>query len=199
MKTLGVFGDSYADDSHETGWPTYISSNFDKSYLRGVCGSSAGTAYLKFLEHVDELTHAVFAYSSTHRIPYLPEDIEHFAWYLGGDIDHTDKRREKELKQVLWSWQNVLYNKELNELLCNSIFKSVNDLCEEKGIHLVNIIPFDGYADVMDEYDTAATKFPIIRQLNWLSMMEGGNTSTYQKRMEKSDELCMRPCHLNTP
>lgn len=195
---LGIYGDSYADDSHEIGYPTYLKAGFTKATLAGICGSSAPMAYLNFLKDVDSLTHAVFVYSATYRIPYLPEGFEVYSWHLEGKIDHEFPREAKRMQRALDAYNDMLYNETLNRFLCNSIFRSVNEICEEKNIKLVNIIPFDGYHPTLDEYDTKYAKFPIITSLNWLSMMEGGNPDTYQHRMQNGP-ICLRPCHLNTP
>lgn len=196
---LGVYGDSYADDSHEIGWPTYISEGFESAKLRGVCGSSTPIAFLKFLEDYESLTHVVFSYTCTYRMPYLPEPCENMAWQITGEIDHHDKFWQPLMKAAQKSYNDMFYNKKLNEFLCNAIFREVNEICERRGIRLVNIIPFDGYGVGHDEYDMKYAKFPIIKKFDLLSAMESGDKDLYGNRLSANNVICKRPCHLNTP
>lgn len=185
---IAVFGESYAENM-KGGWANRINT-FHHSKNYAVCGSSTPTAYKKFLKALDEpkLESVVFTYTAQYRIPILPDHYDGYQWLLKGVQDPEDK----DMMKLAETYADYFYDEDIHQVLCNAILKNVNDICEQRGLNLINIIPFDHADDI--EYDYSLAKFPILRGLDRLSRRESGNEQLYYKRVL---HRCERPNHLN--
>lgn len=145
MKTLGIFGDSFADPNHghddypedrQYGWPYLLSDSYDvEIFARG--GTSLYYSYKLFLEHHHRFSKVIFTVSEPGRLcenrikSTLGEDEFVFipSWqqanyWLENDIKHIDKNEINKLKAMRDFYLHVDYyesSKLFSELLVERI------------------------------------------------------------------------------
>lgn len=148
MKTLGIFGDSFADPSHghdnypeerQYGWPCLLSDSYDvEIFARG--GSSLYYSYKLFLEHQHRFSKVIFAVSEPGRLcenrikSTLGEDEFVFVpswqqanYWLENDIKHIDKNEIDKLKAMRDFYLHVDYY-ESSTLFSELLVKRIRDI-----------------------------------------------------------------------
>ena len=192
---IGIFGDSFAEDA-KGGWAHRLHESYHvKNY--GLAGSSTPTAYKKFLHALSDkpLKAVIFVYTAQYRIPILPQKYDGNQWLLKWA---EEKHPDQQVARLASTYAMNFYDKDIHAVLCNAIFDSVNDICAERGIKLVNIVPFDWQGD--REYERCyarGARYPTLTGLDRLSKRESGAADDYGIFLSASEMVCKRPNHLN--
>lgn len=207
MLEIGIYGDSYAvakhDSTGEQPWVNIITKDYNNKLIStpGRPGTSAWYAYSKFLKDLknhETIKRVVFVYTAMYRIPYLPEEHATCSFINTSEWLRDD---QQQLYNVIESYANYLYNKDLNEFICQNIFNSVQKICKDKDIKLVNIIPFDGAKQDYNEYNISKKEGPIVYGLDTMSCKEAGGTVQYYRESSRNNWKNSihdnRLCHLN--
>jgi hypothetical protein len=154
---IGVFGDSYADRDMaqqlqkfitDESWMSHIESKGHKISTYGVSGSASYHAFTCFLDHYSRFDHIVFCWSYPHRIQSMPDryaavssiqDVETF--YKTARFKNFDASEQSEIVQILLGYK-FSCNFRFNLWAQQKMFDEVNQICKDKNIKLINVLPF---------------------------------------------------------
>ena len=152
---LGIFGDSYADinpsdridiSAGRVPWPIQLEMLLNKKAIHtGRSATSSWFAYKNFLNEYKNIDIAVFCYSFNHRWYNINTDSGLAPIYniISPDqlsfVDPNFKSLAKKLVDV----HPDLYDPQLDVFVAQHIFNSVNDICREQNIKIVNILTFE--------------------------------------------------------
>ena len=154
---IGVFGDSYADRRiHETlmkfkadeSWMAHLSKLGHSVSSYGISGSASYHSFTCFKNHHDQFDHIVFCWSYPHRIQTMPfrfaelsslKDVNQF--YSSSSFLKYSKDDQADIVQMLIGYQH-LCDLDFNIWAQQKMFDDVNQICREKNIKLVNVLPF---------------------------------------------------------
>lgn len=189
---IGFFGDSYIDANRreKSSWPAMVADSLNKTGdYYGMSGTSHWYSYEIFLKNYKKYDTIVFSHTSHSRWPHLPaEEIGHH-WQIGYPDVHTS-----DLLKKLNSVYHDIFSDELLNFLCGNIFKSINEICRDNNIHLINIFPFE------TQYDTT-TEFVSIFNIDKISIKEemkyDNKKYMVSKWLASQHKLDPRNCHLN--
>ena len=199
---LGVFGDSFADPidfnaSDNFAWPVLLSKecNLTKKDCYARKGTSHWWSYEQFLLNYKKYDTIIFVHTSAMRWPHLPTEETGRHWMVGefGDIDGLVSPL---LRQINPHYMD-LFSEELLNFISQNIYRSVNQICLEHGIQLVNIMPFE------TEYVVEDFGYPTLTGLTKISLDErvviNGTRYTIVEALHLVEEIreYSRYCHLN--
>jgi hypothetical protein len=199
---LGVFGDSFADPidfnaSDNFAWPVLLSKecNLTKKDCYARKGTSHWWSYEQFLLNYKKYDTIVFVHTSAMRWPHLPTEETGRHWMVGefGDIDGLVSPL---LKQINPHYMDI-FSDELLNFISHNIYKSVNQICADNGIHLINIMPFK------NEYEAVNFGFPTLTGLTAISWNERVVVNETRYTIVEALQLVndireySRYCHLN--
>ena len=198
-KSIGIYGDSYADGQwgkpgdRFTCWPNELQHllNCDGE-LYGRSGTSTYYSYEKFLDTYKKHDAIVFSYSSSVRWPVLPEGMEGHAYNYHQTSD-TPVPKLAEYNKIFFD----IFNENFLYFIDESIFRSVNRICQEENKYLINVFPFgDSY------YKIPSTVFPVYLGLNDISWNEkvqkNGKIFNMFDLHTKENFRDHRYCHLSS-
>lgn len=153
---IGIFGDSFADNSTENprfpideSWIKHISDMGHDVTSFGRTGTSTYYSFTKFLEEYKNFDHIIFSYSSNHRMHHMPNGLEQLSFLFsmdefmktGRSDEYMDHRRPVLDKILEARAVNIDYHFDI--YVKQKIFNDVNSICKNNNIKLVNILPFD--------------------------------------------------------
>jgi hypothetical protein len=213
-KMIGVFGDSYADlnpaqyideSAGRMPWPMWlekISNTAVKSY--GVSSTSAWYSYKVFLNEYKKYDTVVFCYSDLHRWHNINDEVG-----LHTGLYHV--RAKDQLKFVPHEFQHkanvlvqayeVLHDWDLDKFIFQSIFDSVNSLCDEFGIKVINILNFEEINGTALTIDVSKTRNTVLTNLVQVSGNEyttpNGKPKDVQIYKFITENADKRFCHLS--
>ncbi len=102
-----------------------------------------------FLKHYKKYDKIVFTYSHYSRWSYLPEHLIGLSLIRPegtinspGFESHQDESMKKYV-DILLKAHPIVYSEELQIFTYQNIFNSVNNLCKENNIKLINLMPFE--------------------------------------------------------
>jgi len=153
--TIGIFGDSFAvvDNHKNRSWTGLLAEILDEGYVcYGEPSTSIWWSYELFLKHYKKYDKIVFTYSHYSRWSYLPEHLTKLSLirpkgHVGGFDSHGDDSLKKYV-DILLEAHPILYSEELQLFTYQNIFNSVNKLCKDTNIKLINLMPFEqSYVD----------------------------------------------------
>lgn len=190
---IGFFGDSYIDATSVAipSWPFMLRDTLgDGGKFYGRSGTSHWSAYEKFIKNYHKFDVIVFCHTEPVRWPHLPSSEEGNNFNIGYDwIPMSDF-----MKSINKVYPDIFTSKLLN-FLSKSIYDSVNKICRENNIYLVNVFPFE------PEYEYNDTEFPIFKGLDELSRKEfivvDGKTELFVDFLSRNQMYDIRYCHLN--
>jgi hypothetical protein len=154
---IGVFGDSYADRNIspslmkfkiDESWMAHIVSKGHKVSSYGISGSASYHAFTCFLDHYSRFDHIVFCWSYPHRIQSMPyryatessvKDVETF--YKTARFKHFNANEQSEIVQILLGYK-FSCDFRFNLWVQQKMFDEVNQICKNKNIKLINVLPF---------------------------------------------------------
>lgn len=160
---IAVYGDSFTDPNPEDlidysqerlPWPIYLGKIMGNQYVHsyGRSATSLWWSYQKFLETYQDYTTVIFGYTNWNRWNTID-----YGKYGSGDRDfvgplshifHTYQLKHvadnfKPLAHKLIEVHPYIYNEQFNLFVYQTIFDSVNQLCRDRGIKIVNLMPFE--------------------------------------------------------
>lgn len=206
---LGIFGDSFASPSHLStsnydgfkrkgnfSWPVLLSKEFNFSHknCHSQTGSSHWWSYEQFLKNYKKYDTIIFTHTEVTRWPHLPEgEIGH--WNIG-ERGRSVEILETSLQRKINPHFIDIFSDELLNFISRNIYKSINELCLQNGIQLINIIPFEMSYQVEDY------GYPVLTGLSTISKAEKATINnkhyTILELMPLVNELdFFRYCHLN--
>lgn len=211
---IGVFGDSYADINpvqyidealERMPWPLWlqkISGMTVKSHA--LSATSTWYSYKKFLDNYKKYDIVVFCYSDLHRWQNVnePEGISCGLYHIRypNQIKYVDKEY-KSIANTLVEAYKLLHDWDLDKFIFQSIFDSVNRLCDEAGIKLVNIFNFEEINDTPLNIDITTVSNTVLTNLVQVSGNEymtfpniPKDSEIYKFITETNDK---RFCHLS--
>lgn len=212
---IGVFGDSFADINPIQ----YIDRGLDRMpwalWLEkisgigvaphGVSATSIWYSYKKFLDNYKKYDTIVFCYSDLHRWPNIndPEGMHRGLHHIRyRDQLNIVPPEDKQTAAILINAYELLHDWDLDKFLFQSIFNSVNSLCDEANIKLVNILNFEEINDQPLSIDISSTKNAVLTNLVQVSGNEYSNVSPNSIHMQIAKLIKEKPdkrfCHLNT-
>lgn len=211
---IGVFGDSYADcglpeliTAHRMPWPVWLEKLCNQQVISyGQSGSSAWYSYKKFLTQYKRCETVVFCYSDFVRWPNVNDAQGKSSTGLNNvvcedQLPFVDPQR-LESAQLLVQAYPLLEDLKLQLFLFQTIFNSVNSLCDAAGVQCVNVLSFEQCWNTPLNIDISTTKNPVITGLAELSTreyMDENNNVLYADIDElMSTQPDKRFCHLNT-
>lgn len=150
---LGVFGDSFADSNEEPfpkvtrlSWPNQVARKLHSQIdNHAFSGTSLWYSYKKFLKNYKGKTHIVFVYTECNRWPSLPEELKRYSSIYSQeklDIFPTVEKKDHKILQKLVDVHKYIFDEEFNQFVFQQIFDSVNKICRDNNIKLVNVLPF---------------------------------------------------------
>jgi predicted CopG family antitoxin len=202
---LGVFGDSFADPRsfNERGnfaWPVLLLKDLKLSGkdCYALRGTSHWWSYEQFLKNYKKYDTIVFVHTTAIRWPHLPDAETGRHWLIGGksDFGDIDELTSPLLKQINPYYVDI-FSDELLNFISHNIYKSVNQICADNGIQLINIMPFK------NEYETENYGFPILTGLTAISWNERVVVNDTRYTIVEALQLVndirehSRYCHLN--
>ena len=213
-KMIGVFGDSYADLNPaqyineplgRMPWPMWLEQLLGKKVeCYGVSATSIWYSYKKFLANYKKYDTIVFCYSDLHRWYNIndPEGLHRGLYH----IRHRDQLKFvadefiDEAKILVDSYK-LLHDWDLDKFLFQSIFDSVNSLCDQAGISIVNVLNFEEINNTPLSIDITTTNNTVLTNLVQVSGREylHPNSNAKFKDITKliNSGADKRFCHMN--
>lgn len=211
---IGVFGDSYADINpvqyidealERMPWPLWlqkISGMTVKSH--GLSATSTWYSYKKFLDNYKKYDIVVFCYSDLHRWQNVnePEGISCGLYHIRypDQIKIVDKEY-KSIATTLVEAYKLLHDWDLDKFIFQSIFDSVNKLCDEAGTKIINILNFEEINRTPLTIDITTTSNTVLTNLVQVSGREYIDSSNVLKDKEIytliTENADKRFCHLS--
>lgn len=176
---IGIFGDSFADNSgHLTpggpGWSNMIKDEYADVNCHALSGSSMWYSRNLFLDHYKNYDVIIFSFTSNNRWPNLPKHLQGRAWNIGYQEDQSQDDFLDIINPYFWE----VFPNELTSYINSAIHREVVDLCKENDKYLISVIPFE----LIDEDDpdfhmkhgftVYPNNFPCITGLNVISHRE---------------------------
>lgn len=208
---LGIFGDSFADDTtvynkqkkHNKTWMKFLSESMECDYFCwGTSGTSVWRAYDLFTQTYGQYSHIVFTYSSLNRIHHLPDHLQFLSYVKSFEnaYDTIAGISESEKKPFLDAVENYFeyfHSEKLDLFVYQSVFDKVNSVCDHEGIKLLNNFPFEmlyGEDRIIDTFSSIGSCFfgGLEISNSELTTMEDKNFPN--KFMSLGDN---RPCHMS--
>jgi len=199
---LGIFGDSFADPidfnaSDNFAWPVLLSKeyNFSKKDCYARKGTSHWWSHEQFLKNYKKYDTIIFVHTSAMRWPYLPDDETGRHWMVG-EFGEIEGLVSPLLRQINPHYMNIFSEKLLN-FISQNIYRSVNEICRDHGIQLINVMPFE------TEHAVEDFGYPVLTGLTKISLDERvvmhGTRYTIVEALEMVGDIreYSRYCHLN--
>ncbi len=210
---LGIFGDSFADinpkdridiPAGRMPWPIALKMLLGKKTLyAGNAATSSWFSYKNFLNAYKTIDTAVFCYSNNHRWHNINPDSGIAPIYNIISPDqlsfvHPDF---KSIAKKLVDVHPYLFDPQLDLFISQHIFNSVNDICREQNIKLVNILSFEEVQGEPLTIDISNNAGTVLTNLSDISGNEDKHFIANSKELElyKEDLFVFdkRFCHLN--
>ena len=214
MKTLGIFGDSFADPSHghdghpedrQYGWPSLLSDSYNvEIFARG--GSSLYYSYKLFLEHHHKFSKIIFAVSEPGRLSenrikstagegefvFVPSWQQANHW-LENDIKHIDETEIDKLKAMRDFYLHVDYY-ESSRLFSELLVSRIREIRPD-------VLLLNSFYEHDNGLDTPTIKSifgPALLQyldLTVRSLMKLDNTASHRNVGKLKEKRCV--CHFS--
>lgn len=210
---LGIFGDSFADlgcrdridiSAGRVPWPIQLEMLLNKKAIHTGCSAtSSWFAYKNFLNEYKNIDIAVFCYSFNHRWYNINTDSDVAPIYnvISPDqlpLVHPDF---KSLAKKLVDVHPDLHDPQLDIFIAQHIFNSVNDICREQNIKIVNILTFEEVQDDPLTIDISNNAGTVLTNLADIAGNEDKNFIANSKEIElyRQDLFSCdkRFCHIN--
>lgn len=211
---IGVFGDSYADINPVQ----YIDKSLDRMpwplWLQKISGmpveshalsaTSTWFSYKKFLDNYKKYDSVVFCYSDLHRWQNInePSGISLGLYHIryAEQLKHV-RKEHKDIANTLVEAYKLLHDWDLDKFIFQSIFESVNKLCDASGIKLINIFNFEEINDNPLNIDITTVSNTVLTNLVQVSGNEYMNFPNIPKDPDIykfiTENMDKRFCHLS--
>jgi hypothetical protein len=206
---IGVFGDSFATSNvgpevQGTPWPTTLAKNLNRTLeCHAHPGTSIWWSYVKFLEHHEKYDTIIFTYSQHNRWHHLSEECltmyhltvpKHY-----NSVPESTPEREK-IAKILYDAYRYVSSEQLDLFIYQNVFDSVNKICKEKNIRLINVMPFEHGENGKMFIDCSNRAGLVIYNFDGLTKLERSRLTEKQDEdlwnmINSSDR---RPCHISS-
>lgn len=210
---IGVFGDSFADSNPSElfneeqeilPWPLLLGKIAnDKVISYASSGTSIWYSYKKFIASYKKFDRIVFCYSEPSRWPNINEmfspnfNLHHVRIPINAKFVPDEL---KDTANILINAYPILHDLELDKFLFKSIFDSVNKICTDNNIQLVNILSFEGSNNRLN-IDIFNTENSLLINLARVSINEllrkNHNEEENEIHRRITEEPDRRFCHLS--
>jgi hypothetical protein len=217
---IAVYGDSFTDTNpsdlidhaqDRLPWPLHLGLILNDQYVysHGRSATSLWWSYQKFLETYQAYTTVIFGYTNWNRwntINY--QQYTTSGSNFVGPLAHIFTRDQlrhvsepfKPLAHKLIQVYPYIYNEQFNLFVYQTIFDSVNQLCSERGIKIVNLMPFEDANQSTVSISLKQSKGPCLTNLMTVSYNEHF-TPDMTPRFAQVEQLRTRQdrrfCHMN--
>lgn len=210
---LGIFGDSYADlqpldcineAEGRRPWPITLGKLLKKEIIpMGVSATSTWFSYKNFLKEYKNTDTVVFCYSSNDRWHTINSDlgvaiIHHIISPDQMSYVHPDFM---DVAKKLVDVHPYVFDPQLNLFVVQHVFNSVNDICRENNIKIVNILSFEELAGSPLTFDISKNAGTVLTNLAAISNEEYKELRNSKKYVDVYNKLTYskdpRFCHLN--
>ena len=206
---IGIFGDSFADYPKEyvdlelsrIPWLMRLQQLSDtevESHSR--IATSSWFSYKKFLNNYKAYDTIIFCYSYLHRWQHINADASIY------HICHKDQLKfvppeYNDIAESLVNVYEILHDSDLDKLIFQSIFDSVNNLCDNEGIKIINILSFEEIHGFPLNIDISKTNNTVLTNLAQVSRNEYLTLDSTPKNLEIYNLITQgadkRFCHLS--
>ena len=212
-KLIGVFGDSYADPNPiqyldenlgRMPWPMWLEKlSGYQVHSHGLSATSTWYSYKQFLAHYKKYDTIVFCYSDLHRWHNINGDTHDGLYHIRYEDQlalHVPKDSVR-TAQTLVDAYKILHDWDFDKFVFQSIFDSVNKLCNAAGIKLINSLNFEEINGAPLPIDITTTNNTVLTNLVQVSGSEflrpngSAKFTDIAKLIRTSADK--RFCHLN--
>jgi hypothetical protein len=213
---IGIYGDSFTDINPielrdpkrgRLPWPLHLARmQNQKIEANGHSATSTWWSYKKFVKTYRNYSTIVFGYSNFNRWHNI--NYQHFG---GGQPDfvgplshifHADQINYVPEKMKGLAWKLIqahpyLYDEEFNLFVYQTMFDSVNTLCREAGIQVVNLMPFEE-EDLKISLDRAhGPCFTNLLTISGWETCDQNRNMVFPKAADMLKGADRRFCHIN--
>lgn len=211
---IGVFGDSYADINPiqyideglgRMPWPLWLEKiSGNKVVSHAISASSVWYSYKLFLSNYKKYDTVIFCFSDLHRWHNInSSNGDHLGIYhirTPDQLKHVPDQHKK-IASTLVEAYKILHDWDLDKFIVQSIFESVNKLCDDAGIKLVNILNFEEINGLPLNFDISVVSNTVLTNLVQVSGNEYMNFPNIPKDKEIykfiTENADKRFCHLS--
>lgn len=211
---IGVFGDSYADvnpiqyideSMDRMPWPLWLEKLSGKNVVsHGLSATSTWYSYKKFLSCYKNYDIIVFCFSDLHRWYNIntDNDIHQGLYHIRyrEQLNHVHPDFLSDAKTLIDAYR-LIHDWDLDKFVFQSIFNSVNKLCDESGIKIINILNFEESNGTPLSIDITTTSNTVLTNLVQVSGREFVDLSNMPKDKEIytliTENADKRFCHLS--
>ena len=211
---IGVFGDSYADLNPtqyideglgRMPWPMWLEKiSGDTVVSHAISASSVWYSYKSFLSNYEKYDTIIFCFSDIHRRHNINSPNGD---YLGiyhvrtaEQLKHVPNEYKK-IASTLVDAYKILHDWDLDKFIVQSIFETVNKLCDKAGIKLINILNFEEINDIPLNVDISVVSNTVLTNLVQVSGREYIDFPNVPKDKEIykfiTENMDKRFCHLS--
>ena len=210
---LGIFGDSFASTSIGKlgAWPDLLAYHVGPGIENfALPATSLWWSYQRFLKNYQKFDKIVFCYTSHSRWPVLPEELSACAHVITPDkldnlFTRSDAKTTVPVMKKLLEVYPLIHSEELCIFIYQHIFNSVNKLCKESGIHLVNLMPFEFDRNAATATANGDKLFIDLSEMAGSCLLGLHSVSHGEFKDDRHDKVCdvitgagdMRNCHLH--
>lgn len=212
-RKLGIFGDSFAhiapthliDESiGRRPWPLTLGKLLNKELsVHSRVATSTWYSYKKFLENYKDLDIVVFCYSSNHRWHNINAGdggppIHHII--TSEQLKHAPLEYEDVAKKLV-DIHPYIFDPDLDLFIIQNVFNSINDICRENGIRIVNVLTFEETYGIPLSIDISNNAGVVLTNLSEIANSEYLTRDQKPRDKEIAHKILNFPdyrfCHLN--
>ena len=186
---IGVFGDSFADVKPGEGWVTFLHKDIES---HGASGTSHWWSYQQFLKHHQRYHTVIFIHTTNSRWPVLSDDVPPGWAYITGFQENYPEEMLERNRYFLEFFPDAF-----RQFISDAIFRSVNEICEQQGKHLINIMAYSH----QESHERVKTSFPVFTHLDDVSRYEkisyNGDMMSVTEFLHEQRIRDTRICHLS--
>lgn len=210
---IGIFGDSFANISMlnlvdesigRRPWPMTLAKLLnDELSVHSKVATSTWYSYKKFLENYKKLDTVVFCYSGNHRWHNIN------AGDGGPPIHHIIAPEQlvhaspdfKDVAKKLVDIHPYIFDPVLDVFIIQNVFNSINDICRENGIRIVNVLTFEESYDIPLKIDLSKNAGTVLTNLSEVASSEYLTKDQKPRDKEIAHQILnfhdKRFCHLS--
>ena len=215
QKIIGIFGDSFASLRPESlhnieqgilPWPMHLSNLLNLNVIT-FAKSATGLwwSYEKFLQNYKKCSNVVFCYTDYNRWHTIQNPINSNE-VLG--LSHINTKQDLlhvsddiyHIAELLLNVRPYLFNESFNIFVFQNIFNSVNKICRENDIKLVNLLSFDNFDNeplIIDITNSYGSCLGNLAEVGRKELYYNDNEVTKQVQTWNESNPDLRFCHIN--
>lgn len=211
---LGIFGDSFAhiqpkkliDESvGRRPWPLTLGKILDKKVsVHSAVATSTWYSYKKFLKNYHKMDTIVFCYSGNDRWHTINSDIDEAApihhIIRPDQIDHAEPEYRDMVKKLV-DIHPYIFDPQLNRFVVQNVFNSINDICRDNNIDIVNVLTFEETYGLPLTIDISKNAGTVLTNLSEIAISEYLNRDGSPRDIDLANKISnsadKRFCHIS--